>query len=51
VGVAAKPGSELHLLGYTQPLKWSADANNLKVTLPASLPGQYAYVLRLQPGV
>jgi alpha-L-fucosidase len=48
LGVAAKPGSTLHLLGYPQPLKWSAEGGNLKVQLPASLPGHYAYVLQLQ---
>jgi alpha-L-fucosidase len=48
VGVTAKPGSSLHLLGSTSPLKWSAEGENLKVHLPATLPGQYAYVLRLQ---
>ena len=48
VGVAAKPGTALHLLGYAQPLKWSAEGQNLKVQLPASLPGHYAYVLQLQ---
>jgi hypothetical protein len=48
LGVAAKPGSALHLLGYPQPLKWSAEGENLKVQLPASLPGHYAYVLQLQ---
>src|SRR3981189_34450 len=37
VGVAAKPGTALHLLGYAQPLKWSAEGQNLKVELPASL--------------
>jgi alpha-L-fucosidase len=48
LNVKAKPGTALHLLGYTQPLKWSAEGENLKVELPASLPGQYAYALRLQ---
>jgi len=51
VDVAAKPGTSMHMLGYSQPLKWNAVGNNLKVTLPATLPGQYAYVLQLQPGV
>jgi alpha-L-fucosidase len=48
LGVTAKPGTALRLLGYPQPLKWSAEGENLKVELPQSLPGQYAYVLRLQ---
>jgi alpha-L-fucosidase len=49
IGVAAKPGTPLHLLGYEQPLKWTADGGNMRVALPASLPGQYAYVLQFQP--
>jgi alpha-L-fucosidase len=48
-GVKARPRTAIHLLGYGQPLQWSADGENLKVKLPQSLPGQYAYALRLQP--
>jgi alpha-L-fucosidase len=48
-GVKARPQTAIHLLGYGQPLQWSADGENLKVKLPQSLPGQYAYALRLQP--
>jgi alpha-L-fucosidase len=51
IGVAAKPGTALHLLGYAQPLKWSADGGNMRVALPASLPGQYAYVLQFKPAM
>jgi alpha-L-fucosidase len=51
VNVAAKPGTAMHLLGYSQPLKWSAEGANLKVALPETLPGQYAYVLQLQPSL
>jgi alpha-L-fucosidase len=47
-GVKARPGSALHLLGYAQPLKWSTQGENLKVELPETLPGQYAYALRLE---
>ncbi len=48
VNVAAKPGTSIHLLGHGDPLKWTAQGGNLKVELPQSLPGEYAYVLRLQ---
>ena len=48
-GVKARPRTAIHLLGYAQPLTWSADGDNLKIKLPPSLPGQYAYALRLQP--
>jgi alpha-L-fucosidase len=51
IGVAAKPGTPLHLLGYAQPLKWSADGGNMRVALPADLPGQYAYVLQFKPAM
>jgi alpha-L-fucosidase len=51
IGVAARPGTALHLLGYAQPLKWSADGGNMRVALPASLPGQYAYVLQFKPAM
>ena len=51
IGVAARPGTALHLLGYAQPLKWSADGGNMRVALPASLPGKYAYVLQFQPAM
>jgi alpha-L-fucosidase len=47
-GVKARPGSALHLLGYAQPLKWSTQGENLKVELPETLPGRYAYALRLE---
>ncbi len=46
--VSMKPGATLHLLGYTRPLHWTAQGQDLKVELPATLPGRYAYVLRLQ---
>jgi alpha-L-fucosidase len=49
IGVAAKPGTALHLLGYAQPLKWTVNGGNMRVALPASLPGQYAYVLQFKP--
>jgi alpha-L-fucosidase len=51
IGVAAKPGTPLHMLGYAQPLKWSADGKNMRVALPADLPGQYAYVLQFKPAM
>ena len=47
--VAAAPSSEITLLGVSAPLKWSQKAADLEVTLPANLPGNYDWVLRLQP--
>jgi len=47
--LSAKPGTEVRLLGYAAPLRWSKDGSNLKLDLPRMLPGKYAYVFRLQP--
>lgn len=46
--LAAKPGSQIHLLGSSAPLAWRQQGSDLAVTLPASLPGQYAFSLRLE---
>jgi alpha-L-fucosidase len=43
-----KPGTKIQLLGYTKPLKWSQAGEDVKVSLPSSLPGKYAYVLRIE---
>src|SRR6201996_1386501 len=51
IGETAKPAAEIHLLGDDQPLKWCADGGNMRVALPASLPGKYAYVLQFQPAM
>jgi alpha-L-fucosidase len=45
--VPAHPLLEVYLLGDRKPLTWSADGDNLKITLPESLPGNYAYVIKL----
>src|ERR1700744_1008618 len=47
--VALQPASQVTLLGSSAPLKWSQHGNDLQVDLPASLPGEYAYVLKLKP--
>ena len=49
VDVAARPGSEIHLLGAPGKLKWSASGKDLRVDLPQTLPGNYAFVLELDP--
>ena len=43
----AMPGSEISMLGADKPLPWSQDGQDLKISLPPSLPGDYAYVLRI----
>jgi alpha-L-fucosidase len=47
--VAAAPGSAVTLLGASAPLKWTQQGADLAVTLPASLPGEHAWVVKLQP--
>jgi alpha-L-fucosidase len=45
--LAPKPGSQIYLLGYANPVTWSQHDENVRITLPSPLPGHYAYVLRL----
>jgi alpha-L-fucosidase len=47
--VALQPASQVTLLGSNAPLKWSQRGNDLQVSLPETLPGDYAYVLKLKP--
>jgi alpha-L-fucosidase len=39
--------SQIYLLGSDHPLAWSQLGKDLQITLPAILPGKYAYVLRI----
>ncbi len=48
VDVAARPGSPIRLLGSNARLRGSAVGKDLKIDLPASLPGNYAFVLELE---
>jgi alpha-L-fucosidase len=45
--VAPKDGSQIFLMGNDKPLDWSRQGDGVKISLPAKLPGQYAYVLRM----
>lgn len=45
-GIAARQGA-VTLLGQGSALKASAKGGELQVTLPETLPGKYAYVLKL----
>jgi alpha-L-fucosidase len=45
----AKPGTKIQLLGYKKPLPWSQVGEDVKINLPSSLPGKYAYVLKIVP--
>jgi len=45
--LTAAPGSTVTLLGVPEPLKWTQKSADLEVTLPATLPGSYDWVLRM----
>ena len=47
--VKAAPGSRIDLLGAPDALKWAQKGEDIEVQLPSSLPGNYAWVLRLTP--
>jgi alpha-L-fucosidase len=42
------PLHSVHLLGTSGNLKWSQDGKDLRVELPSNLPGEYAWVLKLE---
>jgi alpha-L-fucosidase len=46
--VKPAPGSTVALLGASEPLKWSQKGADVEITLPATLPGSYAWVVKLQ---
>ncbi len=41
-----KPGTQIFLRGEPKPLVRSQESDALRITLPATLPGKYAYVLK-----
>ena len=43
-----KPNSKLYLLSHTEPLAWSQQGEDVKITLPANLSANYAISLRLE---
>jgi alpha-L-fucosidase len=44
--LSPKTGSQIYLLGRSEALVWSQQDDGIKVTLPSTLPGRYAYVLK-----
>jgi alpha-L-fucosidase len=46
--VSVRPSSPAYLLGVKAPITWSQQGSDLKLNLPAALPGQYAYVVRVK---
>jgi alpha-L-fucosidase len=45
--ITAEPGAKVHVLGNDQPLQWSQEGTDIKISLPAALTGKYAYAVRL----
>ena len=45
--VTPKASSKLFLLGLAKPLSWSQHGDDTVIDLPSTLPGQYAYVLKM----
>ena len=45
--VSPRSGSQIFLLGNDKPLVWSQQGSDIKISLPATLPGKYAYVFRM----
>jgi len=45
--IALKSGGTLTLLGSKQPLTWKQKGHDLEVQLPATLPGSYAYTVKI----
>jgi alpha-L-fucosidase len=43
----AKASSKLFLLGLAKQLSWSQHGDDVVIELPSSLPGQYAYVIKV----
>ncbi len=44
-----KEGTRVEMLGANGNLTWSATGDNVKLTLPNELPGDYAYALKILP--
>ena len=45
--ITAEPGAKVYVLGDDQPLQWSQEGADMKISLPAALTGKYAYAVRL----
>ncbi len=46
--IKPKSGSKIYLLGWDKPLSWTNEAGLTKITLPAELPGKFAWTLKIQ---
>ncbi len=47
--LSVREGSTIQMLGVTGVLDWTQEGENFSVTLPAILPGDHAYTLRITP--
>ncbi|HYK48904.1 MAG TPA: alpha-L-fucosidase [Terriglobales bacterium] len=45
--LSADARTRIYLLGQDKPLTWTREGADVKINLPSTLPGQYAYVLRI----
>ncbi len=46
--LTVKPGTNIYVLGHSEPLAWSQQGDSLRIDLPsAALPGRYAYSFRI----
>ena len=45
--LSPKEGSEIYLIGEVKPLVWSRQGRDIRISLPSTLPGRYAYVLKI----
>jgi len=45
--LSPKAGAQISLLGSDKPVTWSQAGEDIKVNLPPTLPGKYAYVLKV----
>jgi alpha-L-fucosidase len=46
--IPSAPISDITLVGYPQPLRWSQDEHGLNVQLPAQMPCEHAFALRVR---
>jgi alpha-L-fucosidase len=48
--ITLKDGATITMLGATETLPWKQKRDDVEVTLPAALPGHYAYTLKISGG-
>ena len=44
-----KEGSQVQMLGAGGSLRWIPSGEDVRIALPSSLPGEYAYTLKISP--